>query len=152
MAKELDIFAKKNSKIQPILILVNVAKADEVGEALDRPIALAAKRPGQLEPGSGLAAFARRHAGPVVFDRKHDAAALRAKGQEFLKTMKMGRTELQDAVPMTVGQEFHAFAAALEDVRRRGPNLQSCWTSIASTIDASSVASNAAASCASRNF
>jgi aspartate ammonia-lyase len=26
----------------------------------------------------------------------------------------MGRTELQDAVPMTVGQEFHAFAAALE--------------------------------------
>ena len=27
----------------------------------------------------------------------------------------MGRTELQDAVPMTVGQEFHAFAASLED-------------------------------------
>jgi aspartate ammonia-lyase len=26
----------------------------------------------------------------------------------------MGRTELQDAVPMTVGQEFHAFAAGLE--------------------------------------
>jgi aspartate ammonia-lyase len=28
--------------------------------------------------------------------------------------VKMGRTELQDAVPMTVGQEFHAFAASLE--------------------------------------
>src|SRR3954468_2829577 len=27
----------------------------------------------------------------------------------------MGRTELQDAVPMTVGQEFHAFAASLDD-------------------------------------
>ncbi len=26
----------------------------------------------------------------------------------------MGRTELQDAVPMTVGQEFHAFGAALD--------------------------------------
>ena len=26
----------------------------------------------------------------------------------------MGRTEMQDAVPMTVGQEFHAFAASLE--------------------------------------
>ena len=26
----------------------------------------------------------------------------------------MGRTELQDAVPMTVGQEFHAFGGALE--------------------------------------
>ena len=26
----------------------------------------------------------------------------------------MGRTEMQDAVPMTVGQEFHAFAASLD--------------------------------------
>jgi len=41
-------------------------------------------------------------------------AALRAKGHEFLTIVKMGRTELQDAVPMTVGQEFHAFAGALE--------------------------------------
>ena len=41
-------------------------------------------------------------------------AALRAKGSEFMTVVKMGRTELQDAVPMTVGQEFHAFAAALE--------------------------------------
>src|SRR6185503_5849779 len=31
-----------------------------------------------------------------------------------LMLVKMGRTELQDAVPMTVGQEFHAFAASLE--------------------------------------
>ena len=28
--------------------------------------------------------------------------------------VKMGRTELQDAVPMTVGQEFHGYAAAIE--------------------------------------
>ncbi len=42
------------------------------------------------------------------------AASLRAKGDEFIDIVKMGRTELQDAVPMTVGQEFHAFAAALE--------------------------------------
>jgi aspartate ammonia-lyase len=42
------------------------------------------------------------------------AAAFRAKGNEFLEIPKMGRTELQDAVPMTVGQEFHAFGAALE--------------------------------------
>ena len=39
--------------------------------------------------------------------------ALEAKGNEFLTVLKMGRTEMQDAVPMTVGQEFHAFAAAL---------------------------------------
>ena len=31
----------------------------------------------------------------------------------------MGRTELQDAVPMTVGQEMHAFAATLEDEAAR---------------------------------
>ena len=50
----------------------------------------------------------------VVAEAELLVAALRAKGNEFLKIMKMGRTELQDAVPMTVGQEFHAFAAALE--------------------------------------
>ena len=33
---------------------------------------------------------------------------------QYLEILKMGRTELQDAVPMTVGQEFHAFAASLE--------------------------------------
>jgi aspartate ammonia-lyase len=42
------------------------------------------------------------------------AASFRAKGKQFINVVKMGRTELQDAVPMTVGQEFHAFAAALE--------------------------------------
>src|SRR5581483_11764210 len=42
------------------------------------------------------------------------AAAFRAKGDEYIDTLKMGRTELQDAVPMTVGQEFHAFGASLE--------------------------------------
>ena len=42
------------------------------------------------------------------------AAAFRAKGNQYLRVVKMGRTELQDAVPMTVGQEMHAFAASLE--------------------------------------
>jgi aspartate ammonia-lyase len=41
-------------------------------------------------------------------------AAFRAKGDAYLMLVKMGRTEMQDAVPMTVGQEFHAFAASLE--------------------------------------
>jgi aspartate ammonia-lyase len=40
--------------------------------------------------------------------------SFRAKGDAFLQIVKMGRTEMQDAVPMTVGQEFHAFAASLE--------------------------------------
>ena len=41
-------------------------------------------------------------------------ASFRAKGDAYLEIVKMGRTEMQDAVPMTVGQEFHAFAASLE--------------------------------------
>jgi aspartate ammonia-lyase len=42
------------------------------------------------------------------------SASFRAKGDAYLEIVKMGRTELQDAVPMTVGQEFHAFAASLD--------------------------------------
>ena len=42
------------------------------------------------------------------------AQSFRAKGDAYLEIVKMGRTEMQDAVPMTVGQEFHAFAASLE--------------------------------------
>jgi aspartate ammonia-lyase len=40
-------------------------------------------------------------------------AALRAKGHEFKSVLKMGRTQLQDAVPMTLGQEFEAFGTTL---------------------------------------
>ena len=42
-------------------------------------------------------------------------AAFRAKGQEFAHIIKMGRTQLQDAVPMTLGQTFNGFASILED-------------------------------------
>jgi aspartate ammonia-lyase len=42
-----------------------------------------------------------------------------AKGEEFSHVLKMGRTQLQDAVPMTLGQEFRAFATTLgEDLAR----------------------------------
>src|SRR5262245_5408787 len=40
-------------------------------------------------------------------------AAFRAKGREFNAILKMGRTQLQDAVPMTLGQEFTAFGETL---------------------------------------
>ena len=41
--------------------------------------------------------------------------AFRAKGAEFAHVIKMGRTQLQDAVPMTLGQEFEAYAANLSE-------------------------------------
>jgi aspartate ammonia-lyase len=45
--------------------------------------------------------------------------AFRKKGLEFKDVLKMGRTQLQDAVPMTLGQEFHAFATTIsEDITR----------------------------------
>ena len=40
-------------------------------------------------------------------------SAFSKKGVEFIKVLKMGRTQLQDAVPMTLGQEFHGFASAV---------------------------------------
>ncbi|TCO81127.1 aspartate ammonia-lyase [Plasticicumulans lactativorans] len=44
---------------------------------------------------------------------------LRCKAGEFGGVIKMGRTQLQDAVPMTLGQEFGAFATTVgEDIDR----------------------------------
>ena len=39
--------------------------------------------------------------------------SLSGKAVEFASVLKMGRTQLQDAVPMTLGQEFRAFATTL---------------------------------------
>ncbi|MCH7309647.1 aspartate ammonia-lyase [Acinetobacter sp. NIPH 1852] len=41
--------------------------------------------------------------------------SFRAKSDEFANILKMGRTQLQDAVPMTLGQEFGAFATTLQN-------------------------------------
>jgi len=41
--------------------------------------------------------------------------AFKVKAEEFSQILKMGRTQLQDAVPMTLGQEFKAFARTLAD-------------------------------------
>ncbi len=50
--------------------------------------------------------------------KKHLAdliASLRAKEKEFASILKMGRTQLEDAVPMTLGQTFGGFASILDD-------------------------------------
>jgi aspartate ammonia-lyase len=41
-----------------------------------------------------------------------------AKGREFGRILKSGRTHLQDAAPLRLGQEFHAYAEALKKGRR----------------------------------
>jgi aspartate ammonia-lyase len=52
------------------------------------------------------------------------AESFRDKGKEFAGMLKMGRTQMQDAVPMTLEQEFAAFGhTLLEDVDRLGESL-----------------------------
>lgn len=58
----------------------------------------------------------------------HLAATLRQKEREFADLVKLGRTHAQDAVPMTLGQEFSGYAVQIEKGRQRVaatlPNLE----------------------------
>jgi len=45
--------------------------------------------------------------------------ALSGKGDEFKEVIKLGRTELQDAVPMTLGQEFEAYSLLVDEDMRQ---------------------------------
>src|SRR6266849_492398 len=45
--------------------------------------------------------------------------AFSAKAREFTDVLKMGRTQLQDAVPMTLGQEFTTYAVMLQEDEER---------------------------------
>jgi aspartate ammonia-lyase len=52
--------------------------------------------------------------GDLVGEAVRLADAFGAKGEEFRTVLKTGRTHLQDAVPMTLGQEFGGYAACIE--------------------------------------
>lgn len=51
--------------------------------------------------------------GPTVEALRSLADAMRSKGEEFKDVIKMGRTHLQDAVPITLGQELCAWSRAI---------------------------------------
>ena len=53
--------------------------------------------------------------GSLIEELDRLIASMRAKGAELVHVLKMGRTQLQDAVPMSLGQEFEAFAVLLEE-------------------------------------
>nr|WP_092070072.1 aspartate ammonia-lyase [Dendrosporobacter quercicolus]NSL48115.1 aspartate ammonia-lyase [Dendrosporobacter quercicolus DSM 1736]SDM05875.1 aspartate ammonia-lyase [Dendrosporobacter quercicolus] len=57
-----------------------------------------------------------RKGGLLITALSNLSAALDKKSREFNSILKMGRTHLQDAVPITLGQEFAAYAASV----RRG--------------------------------
>ena len=51
--------------------------------------------------------------------------SFKCKAEEFKDIIKMGRTQLQDAVPMTLGQAFEAYAVTLgEEIQRLEQNVQ----------------------------
>jgi aspartate ammonia-lyase len=52
-------------------------------------------------------------------------SSFHSKAKEFSHVIKMGRTQLQDAVPMTLGQEFEAYAVMLtEEIERLNHNVR----------------------------
>jgi len=51
----------------------------------------------------------------LLDEHKLLTASFAAKGREFSGILKVGRTQLQDAVPMTLGQEFSGFATTLRE-------------------------------------
>src|SRR5215216_3704717 len=51
---------------------------------------------------------------PLVDAARGLASALQEKADAFAHVLKVGRTHLQDAVPMTLGQEFGGYAACIE--------------------------------------
>ena len=51
----------------------------------------------------------------LVDELKKLIDAFEKKAEEFKDVLKMGRTQLQDAVPMTLGQEFHGYASTLRE-------------------------------------
>lgn len=56
-------------------------------------------------------------------------SALCAKAEEFNHVIKMGRTQLQDAVPIRLGQEFKAYSVAvLRDIRRMDKAMEEMCT------------------------
>jgi aspartate ammonia-lyase len=51
----------------------------------------------------------------LLAEHKLLTASFAAKGREFHDVLKIGRTQLQDAVPMTLGQEFRGFSVTLSE-------------------------------------
>ncbi|MEM0128948.1 MAG: aspartate ammonia-lyase [Thermoplasmata archaeon] len=57
-------------------------------------------------------------------------ASLRRKGEEFRSLPKAGRTHLKDAMPVTLGQEFHAWASALDRLIEALPPVEAALAEI----------------------
>ncbi|MGC2289920.1 MAG: aspartate ammonia-lyase [Thermoplasmata archaeon] len=58
------------------------------------------------------------------------SAGLRRKGEEFRASAKSGRTHLKDAMPVTLGAEFRAYATALDRILETLPSVEGALAEI----------------------
>src|SRR6187200_471452 len=79
-------------------------------------------------PTSVHVAAAQALVGDLVPKLDHLATSLEAKSAEFAEVYKSGRTHLMDATPVTLGQEFGGYAAA---IRYGIERLESCLPRVA---------------------
>ncbi|RDE10087.1 aspartate ammonia-lyase [Pelagibacterium lacus] len=71
--------------------------------------------------------------------------AFARKSAEFADVLKVGRTQLQDAVPMTVGQEFNAYCTAIRDdvIRLREAAALFCQINLGATAIGTGITTDA---------
>lgn len=67
---------------------------------------------------------------PLLEAQADLSAAFAEKGREFDSIRKVGRTQLQDAVPMTLGAEFRSFASTIDEDIARVRQLSSLLTEV----------------------
>ena len=98
---------------------MNEVLAQLAGERLGRPVSPndevnASQSSNDTFPAAIHLATVREIGADLVPALDQLAAALRRKGGEFAELVKAGRTHLMDATPVTLGQEFDGYAAAIE--------------------------------------
>ena len=77
---------------------------------------------------TAIAMSTRTEAKALAGELDRIAEALSEKSREFVNVVKLGRTHLQDAVPMTLGDEFGAYA---EQMRKGGDRVRRCFGTLA---------------------
>ena len=108
---------------------MNEVLAQLAGERLGRPVSPndevnASQSSNDTFPAAIHLATVREIGADLVPALDQLAAALRRKGGEFAELVKAGRTHLMDATPVTLGQEFDGYAAAIEHgIERLGSSL-----------------------------
>src|SRR3712207_9581669 len=98
----------------------NEVIATLAAEALGKPVhpndhVNAAQSSNDVFPSAIHIAATRAIVVTLIPALRHREASLERKAAEFAEVVKSGRTHLMDATPVTLGQEFGGYAAAVRD-------------------------------------